>query len=352
MTYSLKSARSRVEAAAITALRDCLADVPLGSLEQQQSTSTGPGWIGKFRSPAGEWVLLLEAKPSGQPRFARDAANQLLRYAGQYPNAVPVFAAPYISPAAADLLAREGIGHVDLAGNCRLVFGTVYIRRQDWPNKLVQRRELRSLYSPKAERVLRALLLEPHRPWKVQPLARAAGVSIGQVSNVKRLLEDREWIGREGRGIVLREPAKLLEEWGRNYRFDRNTVRDFYSLDTPVQVEARLAAACGDAGAEYALTGFSAAARLAPMVRYQRSTAYVGAQVDDISARLGLKAVSSGANVSLIEPYDGGVLAGSRDVDGIRIASAVQTYLDLLSLKGRGEEAAQAILEQAIRPQW
>ncbi len=263
----------------------------------------------------------------------------------------------------------------------------VYIVRQDWPNRLVQRRELRSLYAPKAERVLRVLLLEPKRPWKVQALAQVAGVSIGQASNVKRLLEDREWIGRvagdgaglgdasgygcgsgsgagfgdgsgdgsglaSGNGFVVTQPAKLLEEWAQNYRFDRNTVRDFYSPDALAQIEARLATACRDAGVGYALTGLSAAAQMAPTVRYQRATAYVIDSIDNIAGRLGLKSVSSGANVSLIEPYDEGVLAGTREMDGIRITSAVQTYLDLLSFKGRGEEAAQAILEQAIRPQW
>lgn len=388
MAGVVKQRSSQVIADAVAALRAYLADLPFGTLEPQESPPPdGPDWIAKLRLPIGERLLILQAKTTGQPRTARDAANQLLRWAGEYPNAVPIFAAPYISAAAADILTREGIGYIDLSGNCRLAFDTVYIRRQDWPNQRLQRRDLRSLYSPKAERVLRLLLLEPKRPWKVQALAQSAGVSIGQASNVKRLLEDREWIGRlaevgagfgdgygygdgsgsgagfgdgtgdgsaysSGNGFVLILPAKLLEEWAQNYRFDRNTVRDFYSLDTPAQIEATLAAVCRDAGAEYALTGFSAAVRMAPMVRYQRATAYVARTIDDIAARLGLKPVSSGANVSLIEPYDEGVLAGSRDVDGIRIASAVQTYLDLLSFKGRGEEAAQAVLAQAIKPQW
>jgi len=230
---------------------------------------------------------------------------------------------------------------------------------------------------------LRTLLLKPKRSWKVQALAQSAGVSIGQASNVKRLLQEREWIGRatgdgadltedsgsasgagsgdgsgdgsgstSGIGFVLTKPAKLLEEWAQNYRFDRNRVRDFYSLDTPAQLETKLAALCKGAGTRYTLTGFSAAARISPMVRYQRATAYITGKVDDIATELALKPVSSGANISLIDPYDLGVFAGSREIHGIRIASAIQTYLDLLSFKGRGEEAAQAVLEQAIKPRW
>lgn len=352
----MKCSQPQLLSAAVAALKGALADVPFCTLTPRPLPrglrDDGVDLVAKLALPKGERLLIAQTKQTGQPRIAREAGSQLLRWRTKYPHSVLVFIAPYISPEAADLLTRDGVGYIDLAGNCRLVFDQVYIRREGWPNKSAKRRDLRSLYSPKAERVLRILLLEPKRPWKVQPLAAAAGVSLGQASNVKRLLQDREWVGHEGDGIVLRQPAKLLEEWAQNYRFGRNTPRDFYSLDTPAKAEAKLAAACRKARTNYAMTGFSAAARMAPMVRYQRATAYVLGNVDEIASGLGLKAVSSGANVSLIEPYDAGVLAGSREVDGTRIVSPVQTYLDLLSFKGRGEEAAQTVLEQAIRPKW
>jgi len=67
---------------------------------------------------------------------------------------------------------------------------------------------------------------------------------------------------------------------------------------------------------------------------------------------LGLQPVSSGANVALIKPYDDGVFYGTVLRDGAPVVSAIQTYLDLMATKGRGEEAAQAILEEVIKPQW
>lgn len=336
------------------ALKRCLADVPFAELEPAPSPSRQmeADWVGKLRLPEGERLIFMETKPSGQPRLARAAVNQLARWIERYPNAVGIFGAPYITPAAADIAAREGIGYLDLAGNCRLVFDRVYIRREGWPNKFAKRRDLRSLYSPKAERVLRALLLEPKRQWKIQTLADAAKVSMGQASNVKKLLDQREWIERQPDGIVLTQPAKLLEEWAENYRYSRNTIADFFSLDPLPQVEAKLASISKELGNDYALTGFSAAARMAPMVRYQRATAYVAESIEETARRMGLKPVSSGANISLIAPYDAGVLSGSREIDGIRIASAVQTYLDLLSFKGRGQEAAQAVLDEVIKLTW
>ena len=54
--------------------------------------------------------------------------------------------------------------------------------------------------------------------------------------------------------------------------------------------------------------------------------------------------------MTLFEPYDEGVLAGIRDVDGIRITSPIQTYLDLREFRGRGEEAVEAIFREVIKP--
>ena len=82
---------------------------------------------------------------------------------------------------------------------------------------------------------------------------------------------------------------------------------------------------------------------------YQRVTAYVLGDVPALVDRLRLKPVSSGANVTLIEPYDEGVLYGATEVERAPVVSPVQLYLDLAQTKGRGEEAASAILEEAIK---
>ncbi len=65
-----------------------------------------------------------------------------------------------------------------------------------------------------------------------------------------------------------------------------------------------------------------------------------------------MKQVRSGANVTILNPYDEGVLYGTRDIEGAPIVSPIQLYLDLSQMKGRGEEAASAILEGVIKPQW
>jgi len=82
------------------------------------------------------------------------------------------------------------------------------------------------------------------------------------------------------------------------------------------------------------------------MVRYQKASAYVQGDVDSLINDLGWTEVSSGANVSLLVPYDEGVFFGKSEVDEIWITSALQTYLDLQSVRGRGQEAALVIRKE------
>jgi len=311
-----------------------------------------PDFLVKLALPEGERYLVVEVKANGQPRLAREAVNQILRYRDLFPDAYGVFLAPYISQKAGNLCRKEGIGYLDLSGNCYLCFDTVYIEQEGRPNVYREKRDLRSLYSPKAERVIRVLLNNFGRDWKVADLAEEAQVSLGQISNVKKLLMDREWIQVGSTGFVLSEPGQLLKEWEENYTFRRNRVLDFYSMKGPIQIEADLAAYCNREKLQYAFTGFSGAARLAPAVRYQRAMAYLSYFNEDIGSELALQKVSSGANVSIFIPYDEGVFYGSRELVGAQVTSHIQVYLDVRGFRGRGEEAAQVLFDQVIKPSW
>ncbi|MFV2081726.1 MAG: type IV toxin-antitoxin system AbiEi family antitoxin [bacterium] len=296
--------------------------------------------------------LVVEVKNNGQPRIAREAINSLKRFVAENPSCYGIFMAPYISPRAAEILSKEGIGYLDLSGNMRLCFGQVYIEQDGRPNIFAQKRDLRSLYSPKACRVLRVLLSVPKKSWKIKELSIEAKVSLGQVSNVKKLLNDREWIRIEQDGFSLIEPLPILMEWSQNYDYRKNRVETFYSLKDIAEIEADLSRVCSQEKITYALTGFSGGARFAPAVRYQRVYAYVESGEKDIASLMDLKRVPSGANVILLSPYDEGVFYGLREIEEMHIATPIQVYLDLKGIRGRGEEAANTLLEKEILPQW
>jgi len=166
------------------------------------------------------------------------------------------------------------------------------------------------------------------------------------------LLNDREWLSLSSDGFSLKEPMKLLEEWAENYNFRKNDVQDFYTIRTVPEIEADIADICERKNLRYALTVFSGAARLAPSVRYQRAMIYVEESFENVISGLELKQVSSGANVSLLYPYDEGVFYGASRKGDLIIASPIQIYLDLIGFRGRGEEAAETLLREVISPQW
>jgi hypothetical protein len=354
---SLKSlTEDEILGRAMGALEACLADVPFCRVAfdppQPSDADRGIDSSGRFVLRDRAVAFALEAKRIGQPRFAREAAYNLRRYGSLNPDVYGIFVAPFVAEEAAKILDAEGMGYVDLSGNCRLCFDDVYVRRTGNENKFARRRDLRSLFSPKSERVLRVLLIDPARSWKVQDLANATKVSLGQVSNVKRNLENREWVMRSETGIRLSKPERLLSEWKDNYDLARSQRRDYFTLERLERFEARLAERMSRTKRDYALTAFSAAARFAPAVRYQRAYAYVTDAPERVAQELELKPVESGANVTLIEPYDEGVYLGAADKGGASVVSPVQAYLDLSKLRGRGEEAAEALLREVIRPSW
>ncbi|MDG6027361.1 MAG: hypothetical protein E3K40_11760 [Candidatus Brocadia sp.] len=354
--FMVKTKGFEIEKKAEIALRKCLERVPFLKIESLQKEFSVDDFCADFLVTLvlfdSKQNLVVEVKNNGQPRVAREAVNTLLRYKNADPDFYGVFMAPYISLQAAEICSKDGIGYIDLAGNCRLSFGRVYIEQAGNPNPFREKRDLRSLYSPKAARILRVLLINPKRVWKTQGMAKEAEVSLGQVANVKKFLEDREWILVTAEGFSLREPEKLLKEWSENYTFKKNQPRNFYSLKNSVELEEYLARVCNERGIKYALTGFSGAVRFAPAVRYQRAMAYVSDNFEDVASVLNLKEVPSGANLTVLTPYDEGVFYGTRLVGGIRVASPVQIYLDLVSFRGRGEEAAHVLLEEAIKPTW
>lgn len=193
----------------------------------------------------------------------------------------------------------------------------------------------------------------PFKPWRMTALAAAAGVSYGLVAKAKPLLLDREWAQGTARSLALVRPKDALDSWAAAFWRPRSEAHDLYSLDNRQEAERRLAEAAESLGARYALSGCSGAERLAPHIAYHRVTAYVESnQIERVARRAGLREVSSGSNVRIIDAYDGGVFLGKQQIGRIWIAHPVQLFIDLKQTRARGEEAAAFLLSQVIEPAW
>ena len=144
----------------------------------------------RFRLGDQERLLVVEVTSLGQPRQIRAAVTRLSDMRAQLPNAYPIASAVYIGPQSARILKDNNLGYVDLSGNCYLAFGNVLIEKEGKRNVRPSTRPLRSLFAPRATRVVRVLLIEPARTWRLEELGKAAGVSLGHSYNVVKRLGD------------------------------------------------------------------------------------------------------------------------------------------------------------------
>jgi hypothetical protein len=311
-------------------------------------------WI---RTPSQEqYRLLFAVAPIGQPRDIRRTATDLQNMIDKKANEYGVIVAPAISEQSALICQEMAVGFLDLCGNCEFFFDAIYIQiaGQQAPPKV--QRPVRDLFATRTSRIPRMLLLFPKREWTVTELALESVVSTGQVSSVKQTLLQQEIIieieGTRGPRFRLATPKKLLDLWSKSYTYKKNPMQSFYApLEVP-ELENRLSDACRVQGLRFALTLTSGAARVSPFLRYNRIFAYVENLSDTFIQQLGWKEVPSGANVTILSPYDEGVFYGLQEIDGSPVVSNLQLFLDLQSYPERGEEAAQAILENRLMQQW
>ncbi|MGH9895191.1 MAG: hypothetical protein ACREA0_25055, partial [bacterium] len=138
----------------------------------------------KFKMGDKPHTLAIGVTSLGQPRQIREAVTRLLEIRKEMPEAYPVAVSPYISPQSASLLKRSGLGYLDLSGNCYLSFENVLIEKEGKPNLRPSTRPLKSLFAPRATRVVRVILVDPQHAWRLEELAKAADVSLGHAHNV------------------------------------------------------------------------------------------------------------------------------------------------------------------------
>jgi hypothetical protein len=267
---------------------------------------------------------------------------------------IGVFLAPYISPASRQICTEHGVGFADLEGNCRLVFDSVFIERQAATKPVAERRELRSLFAPKSAQVLRVMMREPSRRWKVADLAQEAGVSIGHTSNVRSALMEREWAQAGPDGFYISDPDTLLDEWRDSYRAPPGERLAFYTtlhsgaLTAAVRVALQQAGASGKA----MLASYSAARWLAPYARVPTEYFYAdstGLRV--LESALQFSSIAKGENVIVWRLDDDGLFRDAVEpAPGIRCTGPLQTYLDLCVAGERGHEAADHL--RAERLSW
>lgn len=294
-----------------------------------------------------------EVRSNGQPSHVRSAILFVRDYVAHLDfDAAPMVSAPFLSERSQALCVESGVGYLDLHGNAFLQVPGILIDVSVPGEPPAERRGLKSLFRPKAARILRVMLRDPERAWRVTELAGAAGVSLGHVSNVRRALLDREWAERRRGGVVLSDPDSVLDAWRAAYRPpDGDLERLYTSLHGAAFERAARAvfSLCPEHGS-LAFASFSAARWIAPYGR--TGTEYFYADWEGaarIADALRASGVDRGGNVNVRIPKDRRVLADVIEpAPDIICTSPVRTYLDLSVAGERGVESADHLRRKVL----
>jgi hypothetical protein len=313
-----------------------------------------PDFLLRLKVHGRSYRLVCEVKGSGQPRYVRSAIDQLRSYIDHGGRQTyPVVIAPYLSPAAQQICQEGEVGFLDFEGNCRLVFNGVFIERLVPAKSSTERRELKSMFAPKSAQVLRVLMRDPGRPWKIAELAKSAGVSLGHASNVRSALIDREWAGIGAEGLFLTNPDALLDRWREAYKHPPGKWLAFYTTlhGSSLQEEARGALEAANRTGAAMLGSFSAAQWISPYARTGTYYFYANEQgLPALRDRLRLSSAAKGENVIVMQLDNDGLFRDAMEpAPGIRCTSAVQTYLDLSIAGERGREAAEHLRAEKLK---
>jgi hypothetical protein len=304
--------------------------------------------------------LVIECKSSGQPRYLRNAMSQLGSEVSRSTGLTcGLVVAPFISPASRAVLAESNMGWLDLAGNARIVFPRFHLEVSKADrDPFATKREQRSLFFPKSARLLKLLLHQPQLSWKVAELATKASVSIGQVSNVRRALIEREWAHAEtGEGFRLTQPDALLDAWRDGGLWAPSVVLRGHTLKHGRALETAIEAVFTEVAKQQSqvlLASHSVARRAAPYARVVGEFLYAApVAIALLKSHLQISPTDQGENITIFRPSDEGLWQETMDLGPkLKGTGPIQTYLDLLSTGDRGREAADHWRAEKIQPLW
>jgi len=215
-------------------------------------------------------------------------------------------------------------------------------------------RKAGNIFSPHASRIVRVLLVHPEKTWTIKGLSKEAEVSIGFThAVVTSLVEQGHAYKDDSNRVRTSDPMRLIRRWAAYHNYTSvNRFLHYHTFDRAI--EDTLSKMRNVSDMEYALTALAGAYVVAPFVRPTNLHFYVKEekQAKTWVKLLELRPTESGGNVSMVLPYDAGVLYGVREIHGLKVVSTVQLYVDLFNYPARGEEASEILLKGPLTKQW
>lgn len=259
------------------------------------------------------------------------------------PGTLRVVVVPFAGSGAREWLRARGQSWLDLSGNADLAAPGLRILVEGRPNRFATAGRPASVFSPRAARITRWMLLDSARRWTQAELVAATRLSHGFVSKVVRRMAEDGLLAREGSRFRVGDPGLLLDAWAQHPSFsDHHITRCQFAARTGPSTLRGLGERLDEAGLVWAATGLAAAWSITRFADFRLTSLYLRRPLFDPGA-FGLHPVGRGENVWVIVPRDEGVFDGVQRIDEIPCVSPAQVYLDLAAHPERAKEAADEL---------
>jgi len=208
-------------------------------------------------------------------------------------------------------------------------------------------KKMKNIFADKATLILREMLCHPQKKWVTRGFTGRGGVSIGMSQAVLEAMARLGYIERIKRGpasyTILTDAKRLIENWKKGYSFELNEVDTYYTPDK--NILTKLKNYLKDR--QYALTLHTGANLRTFFVKTDHVYMYFESQnwnkdILDMRQRFDLKELVRGGNIHFIRPYyKKSVFFNSQMINGYKVVSNLQLYLDLFNFRPRGREHAE-----------
>jgi DNA-binding transcriptional ArsR family regulator len=272
---------------------------------------------------------------------------------------------PYLNEDKLRWLEDEGLNGLDLCGNAVIsVPDRWWVRFTGRPNRFKIERALNNPYSGKASLIGRTLMHQP-RFRRLEDLAReidarGGNVSLALVSRaIKELREDVIVDAYAGNKVYLLQPDKLLERLARAWENNSKKPRILWRGRVPTATKSFLPALFANAeqsGTRAIMTGLGSASHHSSVSMEDVVYLYADA-AEPLLKNLNAQSEDRFANLEIRQAPDDAVYFNAEHQaatdqaetnQGVRWASRVQTYLEMLNSDIRMHESARPLRQRLI----
>lgn len=250
---------------------------------------------------------------------------------------------------------EAGVSYLDVQGGGRIIGPAfVYVAQRFPALKSVAERSSRSSpFAPKASRVVRALLSEPERDWRLSDVASLVNLNPGNVHRALSALVESGYVERDGDNYVVANPGSLLEAWADMSSLARERV----SIPAEGDLRKAIRSVVKDLDGNAVISGEFAAELLAPHLPARSALVHCldegvwSAVADRAEERRRVPfppLMGPAADSVMVDLPDEGVAHFSRSVRGMQLVSPMQLYVDLYRQPGRGRDAAEEVRSQLL----